>query len=246
MSIQYPDLYNTSFPDAVDNFPQFLNMTQADLEYVRQYQDAMERGDTAAAQIAFNNISSGSQKIISPLRLNQIREAILALERFYGTDVESYIEGKQVEWDNRINEFNYMGVFNPSASYSKNNMVTYTDAGKTNMYLNTHTGTTPIGTYPTDTYYWRKLTIYGIKGDPAPTGTVFQFEWDASVSYNVGAIVVYNNAWWIAVEASESQPPVEGSTYWQKVLSISQATFVVQKEQPIGQVPGDLWFEVLD
>ena len=97
MSEKYNQYPLTQFPQKVDNFSAFLNMSQNDYQLVKQYQEAIQVGDMTLAQQIFNQIPQGSQKIITALRLNQLREAILAMEEFYGTDVKPYITTKQTE-----------------------------------------------------------------------------------------------------------------------------------------------------
>ena len=244
MSQQYPNLPLTDFPNAVDTYESFLDMTQADYTLVKQYQDALEKQDLSLAQQIFAQIPQATQKIISALRLNQLREAILALEKFYGTDIKPYIDIKQAEWESYVNRFQYKGIYNPTTSYILNNFVQYNNNGHIGLYINIFNGVTPISTLPTNTTYWRLFTIQGLQGD-AGEGANFSFDWSSTITYTIGTIVVYGNAWWIATQINQNQPPEEGSIYWDLVLNISQQIYPVQPSQPAGQLEGELWFRTL-
>ncbi|MEG1855468.1 MAG: hypothetical protein RR231_08175 [Acinetobacter sp.] len=176
--------------------------------------------------------------------MNQIRDAVLALEQFYGTDVQPYIALKQQEWTNIVNLFSYIGLFNSTTQYYRNNMVLYVNNGLSQIYINTFNGVTPIGTLPINTAYFRVLTIQGQKGESG-AGSAFLFEWLSSTHYNVHDIVVYNNSWWIAKQPNQNQQPQEGSLYWELVLTTTQAIYPVQSNIPPAQTTGELWFRVV-
>lgn len=245
MSQSYPQFPLTNFPQNVDTFLPFLNISPSDLNLLKQYQTALENNDPATAQSVFALIPNGIQKIVNSTNLNQLREAVLAMEQFYKTDVKPYITNKQTEWQNIVNRFQYKDTFNSTQSYERNNIVSYNLNGLTQIYLNTYVGTTPTGTYPTNTTYWRVLTIRGVKGDSGG-GSTFAFEWDSSVSYIAGTIVVSGNAWWNATQPSTNQQPAEGSPYWELVLNITQTIYPVQPAPPApSQSTGELWFKVI-
>lgn len=244
MSNTYRDLPLTSFPDSVDSFAQFLDITSTDYSLVKQYQEALERGDYSGAQSALSQIPQNSQKIISSMRLNELREAIFALEKFYGTDIEDYVDTKQAEWNNRIEQFSYRGVYSPSTSYLKNNIVKYNANGLTSLYINISDADTPIGTAPTNTTYWQMFTERGPQGTSG-TDTSFDFAWESSKLYSEGTIVVYANKWWYSTQENQNQEPTEGSEYWDLVLTITQPIYPVQETQPVGQGAGEIWFKII-
>lgn len=248
MSTTYPQYPLTIFPEGIDNFNVFMDVVQSDYELLKLYQSALEDGDMAKAQNILEQIPNGSRKIISALRLNQLREAILALENFYGRDFVNYITNKQREWTDTIDRFIYKGVFNSALQYVRNNIVSYTNptTGLNQLYINTYVGSgqTPVGTLPTNTNYWRLLTIQGQQGISGDEGN-FDFDWQSSKEYQPNTIVVYNNAWWRAIVPNVNTNPASNPNIWEKVLEIAQAIYPVQKPQPVLQKTGELWFKVL-
>ena len=108
ISTLYQDLPLTVFPsEGIDTFVQYLNITVQDAPYVEQYVEAMNAGNQTLANQILQQIPSATQKIIQSADLNQMTQAILALERFYGTDVEGYIQTQQEDWEATINQFEY-------------------------------------------------------------------------------------------------------------------------------------------
>ena len=242
MSSLYPDLGSTSFPNSVDTFVTMLNMVATDGALVTQYQAAMNNGDLTTAQTILASIPSANQKIVTADKLNKFKDAILAVERFYLTDIVPYVNTKQTEWENTINLFSYIGVYSPSVQYQKNNLVEYTVSGINLLYICTNTPT--IGTVPTNTLYWRPLSVQGVKGD-AGVGYSFVFAWSGSTSYVLQNMVSYNNALWGCIVANTNQAPFVGSAYWTYVASIEGQIYPVQASEPVGLSTGSLWFRTL-
>ena len=162
MSIQYPDLTLTKFPNSLDQFTTWLNIVATDGPLIAQYQSAMEAGNITQANQILTQIPQGTQKIITATSLNALSQAMLAIERFYLTDIEPYIDNLQESWTNTIQQFSYKGTWENGTSYATNNMVSYTVSGVNLIYIATRNP--PVGTAPTNTQYWRLLTIQGQQG----------------------------------------------------------------------------------
>ena len=153
MSALYPDLSLTNFPSSLDQFMTFLNIVASDGPLIAQYQAAMEAGNQTQANQILAQIPQGTQKIITAVTLNQLSQAMLAIERFYKTDIEPYIQTQQENWLTIINQFSYQGVWESGTSYVVNNLVSYTVSGLNLVYI--ATSTPPVGTAPTNRQYWR-------------------------------------------------------------------------------------------
>lgn len=243
MSASYPDLNLTNFPENIDTFMQWLNITATDGPLIAQYQSAMEAGNTTLANQILSQIPSGTQKIIKATDLNQLTQALLAVERFYLTDIQPYIENQQENWLSVINQFDYKGVWSNGTSYEVNNLVTYTVSGLTLVYI--ATSTPPVGTVPTNTVYWRLLTIQGQQGISGQ-GLSYRQEWNVPANYQVNDSVTYNNALWMAIQPSVAQTPGDGSAYWQKVMNLEVTTYPIQDTQPENQTVNSLWLNTSD
>lgn len=232
----------STFPQQIDVIAEFLDVTSSDSVLLNSFQDAIRAGNLTLANSILVQIPNYSQKILSAQRFNELRSAILAVEQFYGTDIQPYLTTKQAEWQTIIDRFSYKGDYNGSTQYEINNIVKYSYLGLDKLYI--CTSIPPIGTVPTNTAYFRVFTIRGEKG-ASGTGSTFDFEWDSGYPYNVNTIVVYENKWWNCSVANTNQTPSDVSSYWSLVLDVTQPNFPVQADEPIGQAVGELWFQIL-
>lgn len=245
MSTLYQDLAFTNFPGALDNISLKSNITNAtDASLVSQIQTAIIAGDFITASSLLNANPQLNGKIFNSNDYNTLRDAILALERFYTNDISLYVTEKQAEWEANVNRFNFQGVFSNTIQYYQNNMVNYTTTDGTFLYL--CISNPPTGTLPTDTNYWRILTLRGERGNTGVGGMAFTYLWDSAMQYNTNNIVVYGDKWWGALQSNHGQTPVSGSSYWQEILTALPAIQIpVTSVQPSSQILGDQWYQVL-
>ena len=240
MSQLYPDLNLTVFPDGgIDTFVNYLNIVSTDGPLIHQYMEAMEAGNQVLANQILAQIPAATQKIITAQGLNKLSQAILAVERFYKTDVQPYIEQKQQELAQSVTQFAYLGDWKSNTNYSPHNMVTYSVNGVSLLFLATRA--VPAGIPPTSTSYWRPLTLQGPQG-PAGEGFSYAGKWDSGTPYEKDSVVTYNNALWQALTSNTNQTPRVGSDDWRLIMQIGTNIYPIQDQQPTGQEQGDLWF----
>ena len=92
MSVLYPDLDFTNYPGELDNIQLKSNITNStDAQLVAQIQASIIAGDFSNASAILNANPQLNGKIFNANDYNQIRDAILALERFYNNDIYNYI-----------------------------------------------------------------------------------------------------------------------------------------------------------
>ena len=239
MSTLYQDLPLTNFPGNIDTFTTWLDIVSTDGPLIYQYQQALQAGNSTLANQILAQIPQGAQKIIKAVDLNTLTQAMLAVERFYLTDVEPYIQTQQESWLATIQQFSYQGVWSSGTSYVTNNFVTYTVSGLTLLYL--AIAEPPLGTAPTNQQYWRLLTIQGQQG-PSGQGLSYRQEWNVSTSYGVNNAVTYDGALWMALQASQGIEPPSNPQYWKLVMSLEATTYPIQDTPPATQDVGGLWF----
>lgn len=244
MSVLYPDLDFTNFPNALDNIALKSNIANStDAQLVGQIQNAILAGDFSNAAAILNANPQLNGKIFNANDYDQIRDAILALERFYKNDIATYITSKQSDWQANIDRFNFKGVYSLTTQYYQNNMVNYTTSEGTFLYLCIKQPDT--GILPTDTNYWRVLTLRGERG-LSGDGLSFAWIWDSTMEYNLNDVVVYGNKWWAATQVNRGQQPQAGSEYWQEILTALPAIQIpVTSTQPTDQTIGDQWYQVI-
>lgn len=241
MSVTYPDLNNTVFPDGgIDTFLTYLNITASDGRLVQQYMDAMNQGNQSLAEQVLAQIPAANQKIIKATDLNKMTQAIQAVERFYKTDIEPFVKNKQVEWLDVINRFNYVGKWLSGTSYQKNNMVTYVVNNVELLFL-AISDAIPVSTPPTNTTYWRALTIQGQQG-VSGKGLSYRQAWKQSETYTSEDAVTHEGAIWMALKTVTAIEPGTDSSAWKMIMRLDTTTYPIQNEQPTNQGEGGLWF----
>lgn len=234
----------STFPNQIDNISLFLDINSSDGSLIKEFETYMANNDFSNANMVLNRIENVDQKIITATRMNQLRDCIIALEQFYGSDIESYISNKQNQWQSIIDQFKFVGTYSSSYQYKINNIVSFQLNGEYLLYIRT-SGDGISNKPPTDTNYWRVLTIKGERGITINDSTTFYFDWVSSQTYSVNSIVSRNSKWWIAIKQNVNSEPVEGSLDWQLVMNSMQAIYPVQSNQPLSQNTGELWFEVI-
>lgn len=243
MSLTYTDLPYTVYPDEVQSFVTMLNMTVADAPAVAGYQLAMQSGNTATAQQYYSQITSPDRKIVDSTKMNTLMQTCIALQRLFRNDIEPYVNGKQVQWENRINQFNYQGVYSAFTQYQINNFVLYDVNGVNRIYICTNVP--PVGIPPTTPEYWRELSIQGLQGESGE-GLSFRYAWDSSQIYYLDDVVTYNNSVWLCNQQNSNQVPAMSSPYWSLIYSPKQLVYPFQSAQPTSGIDvGYLWFQTV-
>ena len=76
---------STSFPNAIQNFPQMIDLIASDGALVQQYQAAMQAGNLTLAQQILAQIPNNQSKIITADYLNTINDTVVAVEKYFQT-----------------------------------------------------------------------------------------------------------------------------------------------------------------
>ncbi len=73
----------TSFPNAIQNFPQMMDLLASDGALVQQYQTAMQAGNLTLAQQILAQIPDNQNKIITADYLNTVNDTVVAVEKYF-------------------------------------------------------------------------------------------------------------------------------------------------------------------
>lgn len=241
MSLSYPDLNLTNFPEAVDVFVQMLDIVASDSTNLAEYQSAMEAGNVVQAHEALANITNGTQKLLTAEKINKIFNSVEALERFLASDIVPYITQLQTNWQAEINKFIYRGNYSSSTSYVVNNVVSYTVGTYKYLYICIKNAK---GKVPTNTTYWQQLTIVGLRGISGEAMS-FLYEWNSITEYVAQDCVSYNGKLWGCLQTNTNSEPSSTNTNWEELMSINSVQYPVQASEPVSQEAGDLWFQVV-
>lgn len=148
--------------------------------------------------------------IINADNMNQLRDAVIALERFYYSDIQKYI----------INLVNFRGDFILTTQYRKFDVVNYVYYGTAIQSYMAIKDDIPIGVLPTNRDYFVPITLQGAEGKSG-TGLTYRGRYDPNANYVAKKeCVTYNNTLWVAEEDSINMTPSETSNYWSAVIKI--------------------------
>ena len=73
----------TSFPNAIQNFPQMIDLAASDGTLAQQYQAAMQVVNLTLAKQILAQIPNNQNKIITADYLNTINDTVLAVEKYF-------------------------------------------------------------------------------------------------------------------------------------------------------------------
>ena len=74
---------STLFPNAIQNFPQMVDLAASDGTLVQQYQIAMQAGNLTLAKQILDQIPNSQSKIITADYLNTINDTLVAVEKYF-------------------------------------------------------------------------------------------------------------------------------------------------------------------
>ena len=246
MSNTYPDLPRTNFPDNIDNIPDYSDISNSmEVSLVNQVQDYMLQGNFNAAQQLLAQNPSLYNKMINADKLNTNRDIIVALERYLKTDYQQYIETKQQAWEIIASELKYVGDFAFNQLYNVNNMVSYTVDDINSLFICIKV-TPNTGIIPTNTEYWRQVTIKGEKGDSG-VGLVYIGEYSDETTYQTDNLTSYNGGLYVSTrDNNKGYPPNISNDYWTLVLQAPKPqTYIIAATQPSGLEVGEFWFKLV-
>lgn len=75
----------TSFPNALQTFPQMVDLAASDGSLAQQYQTAMQAGNLTLAKQILAQIPNNQNKIITADYLNTINDTVVAVEQYFGS-----------------------------------------------------------------------------------------------------------------------------------------------------------------
>jgi hypothetical protein len=246
MSVTYKDLGFTSFPDSIQTFTTMQDVESTDGALIKQYQTAIENGDIATAQTIYQQIPNADNKIINSIKINALQDTAMALERFFKSDLTTYIAQKQQEWLDIINQFSLIGEYSNTSSYKQHNLVYFPDKSSNVVYI--ALSDVPVGVTPLNPSYWRQLTIQGEKGDKGD-GISYLGDWSSTENYETNVLVTYQNGLYLSLQTPNTgNVPPDSLAYWELIGNLTTATYSIVpiNEPPSSLEEGELWFGIVE
>jgi hypothetical protein len=208
MSQSYLDLPETNFPQAIDTFDRAMDVTIDLLPLVQRYQNLYNSGKiNEASQLLIDNPQLQSC-MINAKTINRCYDGIKALQRYYFSDIQKYIEQL----------ITYKGEYSSKTSYEKYDVCLYNGSA----YL--CISDSGIGILPTSDK-WVRITLQGEQGVPG-FGLNYSGAWSATKTYPKDSCVTYNNCLYASIYEGDNigKTPGQNSEYWSLVFDISLFT----------------------
>ena len=213
MSETYINLPNTNFPDSIDSFPSKNNPTTEAMELINRYKKIEMGVGSGLTELTPTELNSIKEYVFTASDYNKLRDAILAIETYYMTNVQESI----------TNLAQNKGAWVTNTSYKTFNFVTDSTGV---LYIcikqNTSSSTNAPGTNGGATY-WKPLYITG------ELGTRWKGVYSASADYIVPDMVVYSGKIYVAKSSTtfNGQTPSSSSSYWDEVLSLDSSQIAI-------------------
>jgi hypothetical protein len=191
----------STFPNSLDMFTDSVDLSPSlKVSALRWQILKLQTSLTPAEQTEFNGLTTTlAPYLFTPEKLNFLQDAMANLENFTKNTLTQY--------------YQYIGVYNPSTSYSVFNSVTYN--GLAYLALQTTTGNPP-----SNNAYWLQIGSKGdagAKGDPG-ANLVNKGIYSNTYAYNLNDLCQYNGVTYYCILASIGNLPTT-LTYWSVFLS---------------------------
>lgn len=219
--MSYLNGLRSSFPSQIDEILELFTLPASQKNNALRYQFLITKKNlTSAEQEELNQLTGALQNyIIDVEKWNKFGDVLINMQKFFKENVEDYIYDKQSEFQAEIDKFSDRGTYSSSTPYFKNNFVTWNDGSGNQTYLCLQN---VVGVAPSNTSYWRKLTIQGAKGDRGADGVGLTMKgtWQSDVQYQKDSAVSHNGMLFGALQANQGQMPnlTQDTDYWVRVL----------------------------
>lgn len=204
------------------------------------YYYAMQSNNISNANNILVRNPSLSNQLINSQNVNLLLKGINERELEPKENIDEHLAELLIQFQNMVNNIKIMGQFSENLQYYPNNFVYY--QGKS-YYVYSQP---PIGTLPTNPQYWIEYDIKGLKGYGG-INLNLRYNWDNTVDYKIGDVVVYKNRLWYALADNTDFTPNLNHYPW-VIISMPQMPnrTPIQKATPqSGYSVGDFWFQII-
>ena len=215
MSKTYTDLTETQFPDQIDELSRMSDLSSRDIPTVNEYYAYYNAGNlTAAAELLINNPSLMS-KLFNAAKFNILRDAIVALQRYYKSDVQAFIDKTRGTLEEEVAQFTPMGDYDPKKTYRQFNVVLFDGCS----YICKQPKLTGIAPTPEATdENWGLLAARGVQG-ASGVGLSWRGAYSSEIDYYVDDCVTDGVSMYVALKNSRGKGLYD-TEYWSKTISV--------------------------
>lgn len=202
------------------------------------YYYAMQSNNTSSANSILLNNPSLANQITNSQNVNYLINGVNEREIEPKRDIDYYLDKLYQDFLVMINNTRVRGDFDSTVQYYLHNLVYYNGKGYYTLKE------PPIGTLPTNTEYWLEFDIRGFQGYGG-LDLNLKFNWDNTISYKKGDIVIYKNKMWYALADNTNYEPNLNHYPWVIISMPKMANKTpIQRATPTGYDTGDFWFQI--
>lgn len=202
------------------------------------YYYAMQSNNTSSANSILLNNPSLANQITNSQNINYLINGVNEREIEPKRDIDYYLDKLYQDFLVMINNTRVRGDFDSTVQYYPHNLVYYNGKGYYALKE------PPIGTLPTNTEYWLEFDIRGFQGYGG-LDLNLKFNWDNTISYKKGDIVIYRNKMWYALADNTNYEPNLNHYPWVIISMPKMANKTpIQRATPTGYDTGDFWFQI--
>lgn len=213
-----------------------MHLSSRDL-FLNYYYAMQSNNISSANSILLNNPSLANQ-ITNSQNINYLINGVNEREIEPKRDIDYYLDKLYQDFLVMINNTRVRGEFDPTVQYYPHNLVYYNGKGYYALKE------PPIGTLPTNAEYWLEFDIRGFQGYGG-LDLNLRFNWDNTISYKKGDIVIYRNKMWYALADNTNYEPNLNHYPWVIISMPKMANKTpIQRATPTGYDTGDFWFQI--
>lgn len=213
-----------------------MHLSSRDL-FLNYYYAMQSNNVSSANSILLNNPSLANQ-ITNSQNVNYLINGVNEREIEPKRDIDYYLDKLYQDFLVMINNTRVRGDFDSTVRYYPHNLVYYNGKGYYALKE------PPIGTLPTNTEYWLEFDIRGFQGYGG-LDLNLKFNWDNTISYKKGDIVIYRNKMWYALADNTNYEPNLNHYPWVIISMPKMANKTpIQRATPTGYDTGDFWFQI--
>lgn len=202
------------------------------------YYYAMQSNNTSSANSILLNNPSLANQITNSQNVNYLINGVNEREIEPKRDIDYYLDKLYQDFLVMINNTRVKGDFDSTIQYYPHNLVYYNGKGYYALKE------PPIGTLPTNTEYWLEFDIRGFQGYGG-LDLNLKFNWDNTIPYKKGDIVIYRNKMWYALADNTNYEPNLNHYPWVIISMPKMANKTpIQRATPTGYDTGDFWFQI--
>ena len=232
---------STTFPNAVQNFKRWENLTSTQLTAYVNYINALNMGDWTNARKIFQDGGLSDKMLPTADDFNKMCDTILECKALYEAP-DTSAKGIQ----DFMAQFAYKGEWDASkiSQYKKFNIVRYnSESYGTFLYIANQditTQQTPWDNSLSSSFQWLRLVPVQVTN----ANSVFNGTWENSVTYNEGDVVTQGNVFYKDIDTSVGVTP-PNTSYWSPMFDMNPYIAQLSSTRPTDIAQGTIWFKQL-